>query len=163
MAGIMKDGKVYGGTVPDDHIKNVASEDLDKKVDKTQIVTSLSSTSTDIQVPSAKSVYDFIDSLKITDEHIKEVASKDLIKIFKCSSSSITMSNIENKEVITNTTNSIPTGYRVIGVVGFWSGHGDICFSGCELRGNNWHAQIRNTYEGSKTFTLTGTFLAIPV
>lgn len=40
--------------VSDEHIKEVVSEDLNNKVDKTQIVTSVSSTSTDEEVTSAK-------------------------------------------------------------------------------------------------------------
>ena len=46
--------------VTDDHIKSVVSEDLDKKVDKTSVTTSFSSTSTDAQVPSAKAIYNIL-------------------------------------------------------------------------------------------------------
>lgn len=107
------------------------------------------------EIPSLQACID------VTDEHIKEVATNGYIKTFGCTSSSITMNGIGNKDVVTDISSYIPTGYTVIGVISFWSGHGDICFSGCELRGNNWHAQIRNTYEGSKTFTLSARFLAI--
>lgn len=107
------------------------------------------------EIPSLQACID------VSDDHIKEVATNGYIKTFGCTSSSITMDGIGNKEVVTDISSYIPTGYTVIGVISFWSGHGDICFSGCELRGNNWHAQIRNTYEGSKTFTLSARFLAI--
>lgn len=70
MAGIMKNGKFYGGTVTDDHIKSVVSEDLGKKVDKTSIVTSVSRESTDNEIASAKLLYNSLEYKEITDKCI---------------------------------------------------------------------------------------------
>lgn len=48
--------------VTNDHIKSVVSEDLDKKFDKTNVTTSFSSSSTDEQVFSAKTIYNILNA-----------------------------------------------------------------------------------------------------
>ena len=68
----------------------VTNDSLAKKLEdyalKTEViktddlVTTIDSTSTNAQVPTAKSVYDYVESSNVTDDHIKEVVSEDLDK-----------------------------------------------------------------------------------
>lgn len=61
----MKNGKLYGGTVTDEHIKSVVSEDLDKKVDKEKILTSYTGAGTTNNLFSANVLVDFVNRLSM--------------------------------------------------------------------------------------------------
>ena len=93
-------------------------EELDKKVDKTSIVTSISSTSTDDTVPSAKAVYDNV----IKDNNLKTYTKLEQLGL----TTPITITEIFNKlpsnskglfEVIKSKVTDMPTvtgGYALL-------------------------------------------------
>lgn len=69
-----------GGDLSNYYTKSEVNTALNDKIDKSSIVTSISSSSTDAQIPSAKAVYDKLGGLslvKITQSAYDALATKD--------------------------------------------------------------------------------------
>lgn len=69
-----------GGDLSNYYTKSEVNTALNDKIDKSSIVTSISSSSTDTQIPSAKAVYDKLGGLslvKITQSAYDTLATKD--------------------------------------------------------------------------------------